>query len=228
MNPSIAICIPSTGQVSISFANSLASQMHSLGADGFDRAVLIQGSASTGAFRARNQIMQSLEIVETQVGYRFDYTMWKDSDMTFPSRTIQSLLRHKVDIVGATYKRRTAPYELMGKPLGGVSATVKVGDLVEAEALPTGILLIRRDIFDSIKKPYWKVTNSPDLKDDVGEDILFCREARACGYKVYLDTTLTGMVSHLAEVPLMADVEQAPSGIIMPKSNGRVIHAGAI
>jgi len=225
MKPSVAICIPNHGQVSMSFVNSLASQTFQLGIDGFDRSVLIHGSASTGAYRARNQIMQSLALVESQVDFRYDWTMWFDSDMTFPAKTIQALIAHDKDIVGASYKRRAAPYELMGKPVSGNSATVPMGQLAEAGALPTGCLLIRRSVFDSIKLPYWKVLNTPDFKTDKGEDILFCEEARACGYQVWLDTTLTGMVGHLAEIPLMAEVEQVQPSIMMPKSNGRIIHA---
>lgn len=220
MNPSLAICLPGIGSKPDGFVQSYGGQMFSLGLDGFDRMVVLTGSASTGAFRARNQIMQALELAEKQTGYRFDYTLWLDSDMTFPNKTAQALLRHKVDIVGATYKRRTPPFELMGKPLNGVEQTVRIGDLVEAEALPTGILLIKREIFDSIKKPIWKVTNSPDMSKDVGEDILFCQEARANGYKVWLDTTLTSLVGHLAEIPLFADPEPPPPSRIIMRGNG--------
>lgn len=222
MKPSLAICIPNHGQVSMPFVNSLASQTFQLGLDGYDRAVLVHGSASTGAYRARKQIMFSLDRIEAQVGYRYDWTLWLDSDMTFPSKTAQALLRHDKDIVGATYKRRAAPYELMGKPLSGNEATVKMGDLVEAAALPTGCLLIRRSVFDSITKPIWKVHNAVDMKEDKGEDIIFCEEARAAGYKVWLDTTLTGMISHLAEIPLQAEVEQIHPSIILPRENGRI------
>jgi hypothetical protein len=225
MKPSLAICVPACGQVSMSFTQSLASQMHSLGMDGFDRMVLLSSSASTGAYAARNMIMKSLEAAERQVGYRFDYTFWLDSDMIFPHKAAQALISHNVDIVGATYKRRSAPYELMGKPLEGSNAVVPMGSLAEAAALPTGCLMIRREIFDSIKAPTWKVYNAPDFKDSKGEDIIFCEEARACGYRVFLDTVLTSKVAHLAEVPLMAEVEQAHPAIVMPKSNGRIIHA---
>lgn len=224
MTPSLAICIPNYGQVSMPFVNSLAAQMHSLGIDGYDRVVMIHGSASTGAFRARNQIMQSLALAEKQTGYKFEWTMWYDSDMAFPSKTAQSLIRHNKDIVGATYKRRAAPYEMLGRPLEGSSGDARLGELIEAGALPTGCLLIRREVFDSIKAPIWKVDIGDGL-NCIGEDILFCNEARAAGYKVWLDTTLTSMVSHLAEIPLMADVEQMAPQIILPKGNGRIIHA---
>lgn len=225
MTPTLAICLPNFSTVSMPFVNSLAAQMHSLGLDGFDRAVLIHGSASTGAYRARNQIMKTLDQIEEQVGYKYEWTMWYDTDMIFPSRTVQALISHDKDIVGATYKRRAAPYEMMGKPVEGSNGSVTVGQLAEAGALPTGCLLIRRSVFNSIKRPYWKVFNAPDMKDDKSEDTLFCEEARACGYKVWLDTTLTSHVGHLAEIPLMADVEQVHPSVIMPKSNGRIIHA---
>lgn len=216
MNPAIAICVPYFGNMPMMFTQSLGAQLHSLGLDGFDRMAIFWGTASTGAFRARNGIMRDMFAAEEQLGYKYDWTIWFDSDMAFPSQTVQGLLRHEKDIIGATYKRRSPPYDLLGRPYQGQpgqTRTVSVGQLAQCDGLPTGCLLIRRKVFDSISKPIWKV----DIKDGIspeGEDMLFCREAREAGYEIWLDTQLTTMVAHLAEIPLFAQAEK--SSIIRP------------
>lgn len=208
MKPSLAICIPHQGTMPYGFTDSLAAMMHWLGLDGFARMVMLSGTSSVGAYKARNGIMRNLELAEAEVGYRFDWTLWLDSDMKFPPGTAQALISHDKDIVGATYRRRSAPYEMLGKPLAGTSGVVSVGTVVEADALPTGVLLIRRSVFDSLLKPVWRIQINDGINDK-GEDILFCEEARRAGHKVWLDTELTKKVAHIAEIDLGPIFEQS-------------------
>lgn len=217
MTPAVAICIPHLGWNHFLFTQALGAQMHQLGIDGYNRLGVFSGSASTGAFRSRNGIMKDLASIEKKHGWRFDWTMWFDSDMNFPSRTAQALIAHDKDIVGATYKRRAPPFELMAQPASGHTEDIEVGKLTRAIKMPAGCLLIRRSVFDSIKSPIWKI-DMRDGFDAKGEDVIFCEEAMAQGYEVWLDTQLTVMVQHIAEIPLSADVETIPTSIIMPEA----------
>lgn len=219
MKPSLAVCIPHLGSNSYGFTDSLAAMMHRLGMEGYDRMTMLSGSSSVGAYKARNGIMKNLEVAERQVGYRFDWTLWLDSDMRFPTGTAGALISHDKDIVGATYRRRSAPFEMLGKPASGSSGLARVGELYPADSLPTGVLLVRRSVYDSIPKPTWRV-EIIDGNNDKGEDILFCEEARKAGYEIWLDTELTKRVRHIAETELEAQLEEAPKPQILMPNNG--------
>lgn len=221
MMPSLAICIPHQGFNSWPFTDCLAGMMHWLGSAGFDRVAILSGTSSVGAYKARNGIMRNLDTAEAAVGYRFDWTLWLDSDMKFPPGTAEALIAHDKDIVGATYRRRSAPYEMLGRPMSGTSGLVAVGSLAEAEALPTGVLLVRRSVYDKLPKPTWRVEINDGINEK-GEDILFCEEARKAGYRIWLDTELTKRCAHLAELELGPIFETGKtSPIIM---NGRGLH----
>jgi hypothetical protein len=213
----IAICIPAQDVHPMKFTLALAAQCMELGRDGFGKVAIIPGHSSVGAFRARNKIIKILEGIEKEKDWAFDWTFWVDSDMLFPSRSYQAMRRHNKDIVAATYRRRSAPYELLGKPKEGTSGTVSVGDLAPADRLPTGVMLIRRSVFSALEKPYWRVDLGAEGVDDtVGEDSLFCDAAIAAGYEVWLDTVLTSMCKHIATIELEPDVEKAGPQIIVP------------
>lgn len=240
MKPALAICIPHRGTVglglndqitfvskempSYGFADSLAGMMHWLGTDGFDRLAILSGTASVGAFKARNGIMSAMELAEKQTGYRFDYTLWLDTDMRFPPGTAQGLISHDKDIVGATYRRRSPPYEMLGRPKTGSNGLAEVGKLYPADMLPTGLLMVKRHVYDKMIKPIWRVRFIDGKEDPIGEDILFCQNAVALGYEIWLDTALTQMVRHIGEMEFEAEVEQAPSRIIQP-NRPALLHA---
>jgi len=46
--------------------------------------------------------------------YGAEYVLFIDSDMTFPKDALLKLLVRQVDIIGATYSRRTAPFHFLG------------------------------------------------------------------------------------------------------------------
>lgn len=213
MKPSLAICVPHQGTMPYGFTDSLAGMMHWLGLDGFNRMAILSGTSSVGAYKARNGIMRNLVAAEAQAGYRFDWTLWLDSDMKFPPGTAAALISHDKDIVGATYRRRSPPYEMLGKPKAGTSGLVQVGQLAEADALPTGVLLVRRTVYDKLPKPTWRVEINDGINEK-GEDILFCEEARKAGYHIWLDTELTKRCAHIAEIDLGPIFEK--SSLVMP------------
>lgn len=203
------------------FTASLASQMYKLGVEGFDDIALIPATSSVGAFWARNQCIRIMRMIEKdrREGKMYDWTVWFDSDMIYPDRTIQALIRHDKPIVGATYRRRSPPHEMLGRPLTGQTGTYAVGTLAPAARLPTGVLLVRRDVFEHLPMPIWRVNvgDQDGVNGVEGEDSLFCDAAIAAGFEIWLDTQLTAMVKHVVETELEAEVEDIkPSPIILP------------
>jgi hypothetical protein len=158
---------------------------------------------------------------------KMDYLLFLDSDMMFPQHTLARLLAHDKDIVGAAYVQRVKPYALLAKILGRDRQLVQSG-IHEVAGLPTGCLLIKMDVFDKLKKPYFRtpaIEEGQTLRealaattdgdaiaeqfqhlcvDDgmpkiLGEDYYFCAAARAAGFQIWMDIDLTYQVEHVGE-----------------------------
>lgn len=101
------------------------------------------------------------DIVEQVIRGGFDYAMWIDSDMVLPPPTILRLLSHKKDIVGATYNKRVAPYETLGR-LKGTQPPGPLKGLYEAEQMPGGCMLVKADVYKKLGWPwYWETYSWP-------------------------------------------------------------------
>lgn len=86
----------------------------------------------------------------------FDYIFWIDADMKLPATILMDLLRCDKDIVGATYNRRVAPYETLGRMKGPKpSESALRSGLIEAEALPGGVILVKTDVYRALKWPWY-------------------------------------------------------------------------
>jgi GT2 family glycosyltransferase len=112
-----------------------------------------------------------------------DYILWVDSDMLLPKDTLTRLLSHSKDIVSGAYAFK----DLKSQDLIAFSVDNKrvplseIDGLTEVGGIGFGCCLTKTDIFKKIEYPYFV------FGEDYGEDIYFCRKARAAGYKIYLD-----------------------------------------
>lgn len=124
-----------------------------------------------------------------------DYThlMFLDSDMAFPANTLKRLLEHGKPVVGATYIRRAAPYDL----LGTMAEKWANKPLVEALEMPTGCLLINCAVLRRMSWPWFKFEDGEVAGDQVSEDVYFSRKVREGGGKMWCDALLTREVSHV-------------------------------
>lgn len=193
----IGIVVPSGDQVHANFAMALAFMMHvSRGA----RLPLINVKGSNVARQRNDGVAQAQ-------GLGCPWILMVDSDMTFPPNALARLLAHQKDIVGGTYARRCLPHDNLAKPKGGESQVVN-GGLVEVDALPTGFLLIRTEVFEKLKRPYfrWGVLEEGEERADglkgpylPGEDYNFCEAARAAGFSIWLDVDLSYELVHWGE-----------------------------
>jgi hypothetical protein len=177
---------------------TLASIASSCAKDNIDTAI-VYAAASMGAVKGRNMCMEAVAELEEQ-GHTVDWLFWLDTDMIVPERTIQVLTGYNKDIVGATYVRRSAPYDLMGHiPLGKDGKPQDVHGLVEADRLPTGVLLTRRNVYEGMKKPIWRLGINEEKGTEIGEDYYFCEQMKAKGRSLWLDVELSLQVGHIGE-----------------------------
>ena len=185
--PRVAIAVPSGDMVHADFAMAYAQLcMASAGLP----LQLITVKSSIVA-QARNNG------VEIARGFGADYIFFLDSDMLFPSTALFRLLLHRKDIVGATYTKRVAPFEILGTKLAEQPAVLS-GDLLEMQRIPTGCLLIKMDVFEKLSKPYFRF--DVDAQGSiVGEDYVFCDRAREAGFRIWCDAVMSREIGHIGQ-----------------------------
>ncbi len=189
----VAICVPSNDMVHADFAMCLAALAFST-----RNPIALLNTKGSLVVTNRNTL------VEQAAELGCEWLLFLDSDLLFPRDTIARLLAHGKDIVGATYCKRVPPYEVLGRTLSGERLEAASG-LVEVAGLPTGCLLVRRSVFDALRRPYFRTPAHED--GDVegmpahieGEDYYFCRVAREAGFSVWLDVDLTMQTGHIGQ-----------------------------
>jgi len=180
--PNILIAVPCLDMVPADFAFALT------------RLVLHGGATATVIDIRSNDVAWSRnEAVMHALRGEYTHLFFLDSDMVFPADALARLLAHGKPIVGATYIRQCAPYNL----LGAFETPPPKKGLHEALELPTGCLLINVAVLKRLKWPwfYWEYGTEPGQR--TGEDIKFCRDARAAGYKVWCDMGLSCELGHV-------------------------------
>lgn len=132
-----------------------------------------------------------------------DYVMMIDSDMTFPSDTVDRLLAHDKDIVGATYVRRGPPFDNLGETLNA-TGDIQSG-LVEMKRIPTGMLLIRAEVFKRLRRPYFRFGIDEIHGANIGEDCTFSDMVRDLDYQIWCDVDLSKEIGHLHQYALTVE-----------------------
>ena len=127
-----------------------------------------------------------------------------DNDMMFPADGLDRLLAHDVDIVGTSYRRRKAPFDLIEYPTVEGLSMADSGErgIHEWTGLPAGFLLINMRVISAMKYPWFYDIpgNSPD-EFQTG-DTIFGRNALAKGFKVFCDYDLTRECLHIGSIPI--------------------------
>jgi len=120
------------------------------------------------------------------------HLLFLDTDMIYPVDTIQRLLEHDLDIVGALTFKRYPPFNPI--MMTGEKYRLKYiypydEGLVPVVATGTGCLMINMKVFDKVNKPWFEFIKG-DGKPPVGEDVGFCYKAGDAGFDIYVDTTI--------------------------------------
>jgi glycosyltransferase involved in cell wall biosynthesis len=183
---SVCICVPATGVHKSHMALALASLSTVSALHGIQ--IGINGQDLAGIARNRNLLVQ------IAIDSGADYVLFLDSDMTFPPDMLLKLLAHGKDIVGVPYPKRQPPYELLGAPLNPADAQ---SGLAEFEWLPSGLMLIKTDVFRKLPAP-WYFESYPydgELETQFGECL---RDALAAPVPDTVVTSLTQNADLLA------------------------------
>lgn len=199
----LAICIPCLDKPHMRFSQCLGILMFRLGVMRYP-VILIHESGSLIS-KVRNRLIDNMLRIEKEQNIVFEHVLMLDSDMMFPGDVYFKMKAFDKDIVGCTYLRRSPPYEPMGITTERKPREVGEQTMIEMDALPTGMLLIKRSVFDQIKRPYFTVPFREEseigARDDMewGEDFAFSAKCRAAGIQLYLDVQTSKEIGHVAE-----------------------------
>ncbi len=184
----VAVGVPSFDTLHADFAMSFALLAH-----GSREADLVFVNAKNAKLaEARNQI------VDAARGVNADWLLFLDSDLVFPPNALRRLLAHGRRQVGATYRRRSPPHDLLGSAFHSGARSYE-GGLVEMARMPLGCSLIRMDVFDALPRPIFRYEVDEAAGAVVSEDYVFCDALRKLGVRIWCDVDLTKELGHLGQ-----------------------------
>lgn len=156
------------------------------------------------------------------------HILFIDSDMTFPADALSRMLRHHLPIVALNYPRReipckpTAYQDTTGNVvldagdaerlspeirlpdedrIGPLLTLEDSGGLVEVSHAGAGFMLVNMGVFEMMDLPWFVFEPlEPEKFRQTGEDVYFCRKARAFGIPVFVDQSLSRHCGHVGDL----------------------------
>ncbi|MFA6134726.1 MAG: hypothetical protein WC869_11990 [Phycisphaerae bacterium] len=204
MTPRVGICIPSGDMWHADFSFDLAGML-------LYTTTSSSGPLEVGMHNHRLSVLPTARnwLVRDALTAGASHILFLDSDMRFPPDTLLRLLSHDQDIVAANCVQRAFPTRATAWAAGAhVFTEADSTGLEEVESIGTAVMMIKASVFGAMKPPAFFFEPKPDdAFSFLGEDQYFCRKARECGFKVWIDHDLSQHVAHvgtLAYTPAMA------------------------
>lgn len=166
MNANVLICTPTCGgTVHLDYLRSLmAMEKHNATAGIKSQCIWTQHTITSAA---RNVGVNAL-LKDDQ----YTHLMFLDSDQTWPAATLERLLSHNVDVVGGLYRTRKASGCYMAFEYDAKCgfyhhiSNIKMGrGLLLVDAMPTGVMLIKRHVIEQTPKPIFYYNDKIHLNE---------------------------------------------------------------
>jgi GT2 family glycosyltransferase len=181
----LAIGLPTDGLVKSETVEGLV-----MAAQHFDSKVIIETSSSV--------LYNRNKIVEIAKKEGCTHLLFVDSDMRFNHLDIDQLLRADKDIISGIYNLRKHPLITIVRMKEGDEIVIPKElpkELFKCHSTGAGCLLIKMEVFEKLKKPYFAFKTIEGQNVVMGEDNYFCDKAREAGYDVWVDPTV--MIGHI-------------------------------
>lgn len=191
MKKTVAICVPSRGQIHARIVEWLLS----FKAESFDPIFI---------FVIGLEMPECREVlVDRYLQTSADYLFFLDDDTLPPIDAIEKLLEVDQDIAtGITWNKKqldehNKPMIGYQNPINGLvqwSMSWVYPDIFEIDACGLSNCLVKRKVLEGLEKPRfawnWKFKTPQGGETDVyqGEDIFFCLKAKSAGFKVYCNS----------------------------------------
>ena len=201
LKPSVYIAMPCYDSVKIGTMTSIIRLIQQLAKSGIS--VGINTMKSPLIHQARNYL-SSLFMVSP-----YTHLLFIDSDVEFKPEAVLRMLVAKKDIICTPYRVKSEDTSKSIYTVDFVKPMMLENGLIEIKAGPTGLMLIKKEVFEKIIKnfPELKIKNSvlPEPGKDhdyyynffdfkfkdgysVGEDVSFCQLVREAGFKIFANT----------------------------------------
>lgn len=169
----VCVCIPAQDMVHTTFFNSTIQCLFYSRNKGID--IVIKQMNGCYLDLLRNQL------IESALTEKPDRIIMLDSDMIFPNSTIEHLAQADKEVIGCNYTRRRPPFDPIActfedpnKRLDPHAAT----GIGPVSILPTGVMMLKPEIFEKIKFPWFENIWRLSDKKLVGEDVTFCAKVQ--------------------------------------------------
>lgn len=197
----IAICLPIHSGAHPLFVRSLSRLV------AFTLMVKLEGPEGpivphieTFVFSTSNVAFSRRKLAEMALEWDAEWLFWLDADHTFPPDTLARLLAAGRAVIGANYRRRD-PERVIHTAVGLNHGEPDLADGEGTEEilhLGLGVCLTHSAVFRKIGQPYFSEEIHSDGMTTIGEDVNFCRKARAAGFPIHVDHALSREVGHMA------------------------------
>lgn len=130
------------------------------------------------------------------------HLLFIDTDMLFPNQAVQALVEADKEVVAVNCTNRKSPVRFTAQRAGVMVPTKKdsVG-LEEVDRVGTGVILIERQVFNFIQKPWFGLGWNPKSGQELGEDYMFCQQCNKASIPIYIDHDLSRAVFHMGIYP---------------------------
>ena len=185
----LGICIPAHDTLHTTFAIALANLTSKLTRDDIN----YQLHVVCGSVVAESRTQLANEALE----HGATHLLWLDSDIHFPANIVSKFLKHDRDIVAANYSTRYAPYRSVAfvNPDDTEQRLETRFGLHKVWAVGMGCMMIKRQVFEQLPKPWFNHAYNKDLDTFSGEDIYFCNQANEHGFDIWIDAEI--QLAHL-------------------------------
>ena len=193
VNTSVSILVPTKDTVYSHFSYSLSNLVKLTTQMGIETHLFFD--ASTILINQRESLIkQAIEVGS-------EWVLWLDSDMMFPPTVLMRLLAHNEDLVGCNYMKRSYPFKTVAfTDTSDWESWIPIqysNELVEAEAVGMGCVLMKTELFKELQKPYFEYTYQPKTEDWGGEDFTLFKKFNKLGHKLKIDMNLSNEIYHI-------------------------------
>lgn len=142
-------------------------------------------------------------IVRIALERKATHVLFLDSDQTFPPDVLHRLLAADKDIVAANIATKQLPASPTARKHDGTffGALVYTDEqstgLERVWRVGTGIMLVKRRVFEALGPKDFEIRWKPDIEDYMGEDWAFVEAAEGAGFECWIDHDLSKQVSHI-------------------------------
>ena len=150
---------------------------------------------------------------EDAIDRGFTHIWFFDGDMVFHPDTLADLfglLLRGADLAGGLCWRGYPPWEPIAwhpteRRMLLPVIDFKFGDIIEARATGASCLLVKREVFEKLKRPWFMIKRKKDgVAAKEGEDFYFTSRATAAGFKLHIHTAYD--VDHMRDFPVNREI----------------------